>query len=152
MSRVTAPPVLQGPPVSGDHAPLDYLVVQLPDDCLDLPTELARELAALVDAEMIRVLDLVLVRRHLDGDLTVLEPGDLGRRDLLRHVEAGLRVVLSGADVVRAAALVEPGSSAVLVVWEAVWTEPLVESARASGGRLLGGGLVAADPDRLATD
>jgi hypothetical protein len=86
---------------------------------------------------------VVIVERGGDGRLDVVEPGDLGPRGVLRRVESELRVVLSDRDVEELADLLEPGRAAGLVVWEQVWSEPLVDSARRSGGCFLGAGHVA---------
>jgi hypothetical protein len=121
---------------------VDYLVVQFPAGTRDFPHEVARELASLVEAEMVRVLDEVIVERDVDGRLRVLEPGELGPRGVLRQVESDLRVVLSDRDLEELGELLGPGCAAGLVVWEQLWSEPLVDSARRSGGRFLGVGPV----------
>lgn len=152
VNRVVAPSVISGPPVVSDRVPLEYVVLQLPEDAVDLPAEVARELVSLVDVDMVKVIDLVVVRRGETGELSVVESDALGPREVLRRFEDDLRVVLSEQDLARAAAAVVPGSTAAVVVWEEAWSEPLVESARRSGGRMLGSGRVAGQlPPRRTT-
>jgi hypothetical protein len=43
--------------------PVDYLVVEFPADSADFSGEMAAELASLVEGKLVRVLDLVLLRR-----------------------------------------------------------------------------------------
>lgn len=121
---------------------MDYLVVQFPEGTRDFPHEVARELASLVEAEMVRVLDVVMIERDRHGRLRRFEPTELGQRAVLRRVESDLRIVLSDRDVEELGELLEPGRAAGVVVWEQLWSEPLVDSARRSGGRFLGVGPV----------
>ena len=121
---------------------MDYLVVQFPAGTCDFPHEVARELASLVEAEMVRVLDVVMIERDRHGRLRRFEPTELGPRAVLRRVESDLRIVLSDRDVEELGELLEPGRAAGLVVWEQLWSEPFVDSARRSGGRFLGAGHV----------
>lgn len=122
---------------------MDYLVLQFPAGTRDFPHEVARELASLVDAEMVRVIDEVIVERDLDGRLGILEPGELGPRDVLGQVESDLHVVLSERDLEELGELLAPGCAAGMVVWEQLWSAPLVDSARRCGGMFLGAGHVA---------
>ena len=55
--------------------PIDYLVVEFPPGVTNFSGELAMELASLVDAEIIRVLDLLILAKDADG---------IGRRDRVR--------------------------------------------------------------------
>jgi uncharacterized membrane protein len=49
--------------------PVDYLVVEFPADRANFSGEMAAELRSLVDRELIRVLDLVIVRKDPDGSV-----------------------------------------------------------------------------------
>lgn len=132
-------------------APVDFLVVEFPEGARDFPHEVARELASLVEAEMIRVLDLVILDKDPQGRVSMQEPDELGVRDSLRRVEAELRVVLPTQDIDVIAELLPPGRSAGVVVWQQVWAEPLARTALASGGAVLGHGTVCHIPSPLTT-
>ena len=47
--------------------PVDYLVVEFPAEKANFSGEMAAELTALVDRELVRVLDLVLPRMEATG-------------------------------------------------------------------------------------
>ena len=67
--------------VDGDElGPIDYLVVEFPAGSRDFGGELARELASLVDAEMVRVLDMLVLEKDEDGHVEAFEMGELGDR------------------------------------------------------------------------
>ena len=62
--------------------PVDYLVVEFPADKANFSGEMAAELRALVDREVVRVLDLVLLRKEPDGSVEVAELADVDERDV----------------------------------------------------------------------
>src|SRR3954467_4999379 len=81
--------------------PVDYLVVEFPADKADFSGEMAAELRSLVDGEVVRVLDLVIVRKEPDGSVEVAEladvdPGSVGE---LAALEADLAMLLAEEDV-----------------------------------------------------
>ncbi len=133
-------------------APVDFLVVEFPEGARDFPYEVARELASLVDAEMIRVLDVVILDKDPDGTVSMLEPDELGVRDTLRRVEADLRAVLPTQDIDVIAELLPLGRSAGIVVWEQVWAAPLAQTALDAGGAVLGHGRITHGTAPLARD
>jgi hypothetical protein len=91
--------------------PIDYLVVELPGNRMTgegLPI-----LVDLVDRSIIRVLDLVLIRRDLDGSVSGLSLRDLGATEVdLSIFEGASSGLLGDDDLAEAAEAVEPGSSA----------------------------------------
>jgi hypothetical protein len=58
--------------------PVDYLVVEFPADRANFSGEMAAELRSLVDRELIRVLDLVIVRKDSEDVPLVVELRDGG--------------------------------------------------------------------------
>ena len=124
------------------RGPIDYTVFVLPEGARRFSDAMARELASLADAELIRVLDLVIVSKDDQGELTTIEfdrierPGDLGA------LGPGLSQVLSPADIGSLTSMVTPGSAAGIVVWENTWATHLVLAAEESGGRVLTSGRI----------
>ena len=47
--------------------PVDYLVVEFPADKADFSGEMARELTSLIERGLVRVLDLVVLRKDSRG-------------------------------------------------------------------------------------
>ena len=60
--------------------PVDYVVVEFPAEKANFSGEMAAELASLVDRELVRVLDLLLLRKELDGSVAVDEVHEVGRQ------------------------------------------------------------------------
>ena len=94
-------------------------------------------LDGLVNDGIIRVLDLVVIRKEDDGGLDFFEIGDLDTGELgeLRTYETALAMLLSAEDVEAVAAAVEPGSSAALLVFENRWAAPFGSAVRRAGGQ-----------------
>ena len=53
--------------------PVDYVVVEFPADKANFSGEMATELDSLVDRKLVRVLDLVILRKNVDGSVEVAE-------------------------------------------------------------------------------
>ena len=71
--------------------PVDYLVVEFPAGQAHFTGEMATELAALVDAGTVRVLDLLILQKGADGSVEAAEIDDLDAVDELRALEAERR-------------------------------------------------------------
>ena len=124
--------------------PVDYLVVEFPADKADFSGEMAKELSALIDRDVVRVLDLILLKKELDGSVEGFEAHDFGDTDLsgLRGLETELALLLAEEDVEAIGAALEPGSVAAVLVWENVWAAPFGSAVRRSGGQLVAGGRI----------
>ena len=93
----------------------------------------------LVDRGIVRVLDVMFVTKEADGtfagfnatDLTSDSVGDL---EIFEGASSGL---LSDHDVARAADEIEPGTSAVMIVYENRWAAPFAAAVRRNGGELI---------------
>jgi len=125
-----------------DLGPIDYLVVEFPG--ARLRGEALSILVDLADRGIIRVLDLVFIRKEQDGSVVVMEIRDLdGDGDfdveVLRGASSG---VLGGEDIEQAAAAVEPGSAAGIVVYANVWAVPFIDALRRADGRLVAAGRI----------
>jgi hypothetical protein len=104
------------------------------------------ELVNLVEGGLIRILDLVVISRNEAGDVLVLEvdeDGDLSVAFAALDGEVG--GVIGNDDIQHAAASIEPGSSAALLVWEDTWASPFVQAVRNAGGVLIEGARIPHD-------
>lgn len=122
--------------------PIQYILVEFPGSRFN--GSIAPALADLVDRGLIRILELVVVRKDEDGtvsafDLLDLEGDEVG--DLAALAAGTLGLVLE-ADVLAAAEALEPGTTAGLLVWEDLWALPLAEAIRGSGGELVAAGRI----------
>ncbi|MFC4787303.1 DUF6325 family protein [Nocardioides sp. MAHUQ-72] len=139
--------------------PVDWIVVEFPGS--RFKGEIAPALAELVDRGIVRVLDLLLIRKDDDGGLEFFEITDLDESEIggLRAYETAVATLLSEEDVEAVAAAVEPGSTAALLVWENSWAAPFASAVRRAGGQLAASGripvqalLAAVQADLEATD
>ncbi|MGW7342586.1 DUF6325 family protein [Streptomyces sp. NPDC054854] len=133
-----------------EMGPVDYLILEFPGNRMTgegLPL-----LLDLVDRHIIRILDLSFVRKDADGSVSALEIADMdgdGQFDLA--VFEGASSGLLGEDDFReAAAVLEPGNSAGVIVYENVWAAPLTAALRRSGARMVANGRIPTE-DLLAT-
>jgi len=124
--------------------PVDYVVVEFPADRANFSGEMAAELKALVERGTVRVLDLILLKKELDGSVEGFESHDFGDLDLsgLRELETELALLLAEEDVESIGAAMEPGSVAAVLVWENVWAAPFGSAVRRSGGQLVASGRI----------
>ncbi|MFN8036381.1 MAG: DUF6325 family protein [Acidimicrobiia bacterium] len=122
--------------------PVDYLVVEFPGS--NFKGEIAPALVDLVDRGIVRVLDLVMIKKNDDGSFDAFELSDLeaSEADELRRLEADIAEVLSAEDVASTAASLEPGSTAGVLVYENLWAAPMASAIRRAGGQLVAGGRI----------
>ena len=122
--------------------PVDWIVVEFPGSRFN--GEIAPALRDLVQRRLIRVLDLLVLKKEQDGSLEAFELSDLDPSEVgeLRAYESELAMLLSEDDVTAVAAAVEPGTSAAVLVWENLWAAPFASAVRHSGGQLVASGRI----------
>src|SRR3954471_24609230 len=122
--------------------PVDWIVVEFPGSKFN--GEIAPALRDLVDRQVVRVLDLLVLKKDSDGTLEAFELSDLDTSEIgeLRGYESQLAMLLSEDDVTAVAAAIEPGSSAAVLVWENTWAAPFASAVRRSGGQLVASGRI----------
>jgi hypothetical protein len=101
-------------------------------------------LTDLVDRGLVRVLDLLIIRKEADGSVEGFELSDLAEDEAggLRGFESELAMLLSEDDVTAVAAALEPGSTAGVLVYENLWAAPFASAVRRSGGQLVASGRI----------
>ncbi|MCX4514656.1 MULTISPECIES: DUF6325 family protein [Streptomyces] len=125
-----------------EMGPVDYLVVEFPGNRMTgdgFPL-----LVDLVDRRIIRILDLLFVRKDTDGSVMLLELSEVdsdGTLDLTVF-EGASSGLLGQDDIDEAGAAIEPGNSAAVLVYENTWAAPLARAMRASGAQLVAGGRI----------
>jgi hypothetical protein len=123
--------------------PVQYLIIGFPGNQFN--GEIAPELGKLVDSGTIRILDIVFVAKDVDGSVTVVEYDEHDQLFLFAEIDAEVGGVANEEDVAHAAAMLEPGNSAAVLIWEDTWAGPLAEAMRNSGGVALEGGRIPAE-------
>jgi len=124
-----------------EMGPIDYVLVEWPGR---QPTgEAAPHLVDLVDRGLIRILDLAFIAKGEDGSLAAVEIADLGGEvaefAIFEGAESGL---IGEEDVEQAGSVLEPGTSAALLVYENTWAAPFAGAVRRSGGQLVASGRI----------
>ncbi len=122
--------------------PVDYLVVEFPPGQSHFTGDMATELAKLIDAGTVRLLDLLIVAKDENGEIEGMEIEDLDKLDELRRAETQLADLLAADDIVHLAAAMKPGTVAGVLVWENSWAAPFASAARRSGGQLIANGRI----------
>jgi len=123
--------------------PVEYVILGFPGNKFN--GEIAPELGKLVDNGTIRVLDLVFITKDTDGVVQGIEFEDHHDVALLNALEGEVGGLISMEDIEYAAAELEPGSSAALLIWEDVWARPFVDALHASGAVLIEGSRIPHD-------
>lgn len=115
--------------------PVDIAVIAYPAGA-PMTGEAAPLLLDLVERGIIRVLDVMFVRKEEDGtfagfDAKNLSDEGVGDFTLFEGASSGL---LGDDDVSRVAEEIEPGSAAALIVYENRWAAPFISAVRRNGG------------------
>ena len=141
--------------MSGDVEPLgpvSYLIVEFPGN--KMTGEGLPILVDLVDQGIIRILDLLFVMRGENGSLTAVELADLdadGELDLAIF-EGATSGLIDDSDLADAASVVEPGSSAAILLFENRWAASFTQALRRGGAELVAAGYVPLDALEASLD
>ena len=115
--------------------PVDIVVIGYPADA-PMTGEAIPLMLDLVERGIIRVLDVLFVIKNEDGSHSGFEATDLNEKGvgdftLFEGASSGL---LGEDDAATAAEGIEPGSAAVLIVYENRWAGPFAAAVRRNGG------------------
>ena len=122
--------------------PIDYLIVEFPEGTTNSTGEMSEALLALIDNDLIRVIDILIISKESDGTIDAIELSDVHDLGILRELETELAELLAEDDIADLAAAMEPGSTAGVLVWENLWAAPFASAARRSGGQLIANGRI----------
>ena len=122
--------------------PISYLVVEFPGN--KMTGEGFPLLVDLVDRGIIRILDLVFVTRDTDGSVRAIDLRDIdhdGQVDLTVF-EGASSGLLDESDLADAAPVIEPGSSAGILIFENRWATQFTQALRRGGAQLVAAGYI----------
>jgi uncharacterized protein DUF6325 len=117
--------------------PLEYTVIGFEGNRFN--GEIAREIEKVVDAGIIRLVDVVFITKDIGGDVTVVEvdnkddPRFAGFAPLL----GGLRGLLTDDDIVAIGESLPVNSSGLALLFEHRWAEALKDAMTGAGGFLI---------------
>lgn len=121
-----------------DLGPIDILVIGYPPGA-EMSGEAMPLFLDLVDRGIIRVLDALFVAKAEDGTVSGFDASDLDVKDVgaFTALEGASSGMLGGDDVATAGEALDPGSAAVLIVYENRWAAPFASAVRRNGGVLI---------------
>jgi hypothetical protein len=132
--------------------PVDFLAIEFPGGRLTTPG--FEKLLALADQGVIEILDMEFITKDADGKskkVDVWEFAVPGGVDLSAWAGASSGL-LDESDVGEISAAMQPGSVAVVVIYENRWVLGLVDAWRREGARLIADGGISADDLVAALD
>ena len=122
--------------------PIDYVVLEWQGE-LPATGEVQPLLLELVDRGVIRILDIALVTKAADGSVAAVDVGELEQvAAAFAAFEGASSGLLGYDDLQAAAAALEPGTAAAVLVWENRWAAPVAAALRRSGGQLVASGRI----------
>jgi hypothetical protein len=121
--------------------PIDYLIVEFPEK--REPGSALPLLLELVDRGIVRILDLVIIRRELDDSIVRVNLADLS--PALAVFDGASSGLLDQHDIDNAAEAIDRDSAAALLVYENRWAAPFVRALRNEGAQLIDTGRIPLD-------
>jgi hypothetical protein len=120
-----------------EMGPIDYIVIEWPGK--QPSGEAAPLIVDLADRGLIRILDIAFMVKREDGTVDSIELGDLDG-DGFADFEGASSGLIGRDDLDEAAAALDPGTSAAVLIWENRWAAPVAAALRRSGGQLVASG------------
>jgi hypothetical protein len=121
--------------MSTTTGPVDVLAIEI-DRGVD--GAVAAALGEAVAAGTIRIIDVLVIERAEDGSAVSLELSDMDAAlsASWTALDGDVHGLINDEDVAAIAEAVEPGRSAVVVVYEHLWARPVADAIDAGGGRI----------------
>jgi hypothetical protein len=122
--------------------PVEYIAIAFPGNRFS--GAIVPALQQLVDSGTIRILDLVIIRKEENGDITGLELSDASAEEQAALASLGVAGthLVGQEDVEDIGEALEPNSSAALMIWENVWASRFAEALRDADGILIANGRI----------
>ena len=124
-----------------EMGPIDWLLIEFDQP---LTGEAAPPLLDLVERGLIRILDIMFIRKLSDGSVQAVEISDLPGDEAV-HVEVfdGLGTgILGEEDLAAAGGALEVDTRAIMLVYENTWAAPFAIAVREAGGLLVDSGRI----------
>ncbi len=120
--------------------PVEYIIIGFPGN--QFTGEIVPALADLVESGLIRIIDLVIVTKDADGELTVVDLDADGDVAIFHTLDGEVGGYIGPEDIDHAGSDLEPGWTAALLIWEDRWAEPLATAIGNAGGFVIEGGRI----------
>lgn len=117
--------------------PVEMMLIGFPENRFD--GSIMPALGELVDSGMVRLIDLIMVTKDDQGNVTTVEIDDVAedQAGALDDLNGEVSELFSDEDLLIAGERLEPNSSAALVLWENSWASKLNAAIADSGGEVL---------------
>lgn len=124
--------------------PVEYIAIAFPGN--KFSGEIVPAIKELQDAGTIRVLDLVIISKDGEGNVTGIELSEASPEQQATLAVLGIesRNLLGQEDIEDIGAALDPNSTAGLMIWENVWAARFAQSLRAADGILIANGRIPA--------
>ena len=121
-----------------EFGPIDLLVLAYPPDA-PMTGDAVPLFLDLVDRGIIRVLDVLFVHKDEDGTFSGFEARGLSAESVgdFEAFEGASSGLLGSDDAATAADAIEPGSAAVLILYENRWAAPFAAALRRNGALMV---------------
>ena len=128
--------------------PLEYTVIGFEGNRFN--GEIAKELSAVVEKKVIRLVDVVFVTKDIDGEVAVVEIDNMAddQFESFAPLIDDLMGLLTPEDIARIAESLPNNTSALIVLFEHRWAEKLKDALIGAGGFLIARQTIA--PELLA--
>ena len=124
--------------------PVEYIAIAFPGN--KFSGEIVPAIKELQDAGTIRVLDLVIISKDGEGNVTGIELSEASPEQQAALAVLGIesRNLLGQEDIEDIGSALDPNSTAGLMIWENVWAARFAQSLRAADGILIANGRIPA--------
>lgn len=123
-----------------EMGPIDYILIEWIDG--EPRGEAALLLGELVDNGTIRLLDLSLISKSENGEVSGIQAADVAAIEGIEELLGASSGLLDEDDMREAAEALEPGASAALIVYENSWAAPFATALRRNGAQLVASGRI----------
>jgi len=119
--------------------PVEYMVIEFPGN--QFKGEIIPALREVVDKGVIRIIDLVFVRKDEQGNVSVMELDDLQKdaADAFAPLAREASTLFAEEDVRKVSEVMEKNSSVALLLFEHLWATRFRDAVLAADGRLIAG-------------
>ena len=129
--------------------PVEYIAIAFPGN--KFSGKIIPAIRELQESGTIRVLDLVIISKDGDGNVTAVELSEASPEEQASLSALGVvgRNLLGQEDIEDIGGALDPNSTAGLMIWENVWAAKFAESLRNADGILIANGRI---PVQLVED
>lgn len=119
--------------------PVEYMVIEFPGN--KFKGDIVPALREVVDAGVIRIIDLVFVRKDEQDNVSVMELDDLQKdaADAFAPLAREASTLFAEEDVRKVSEVMESNSSVAVLLFEHVWATRFRDAVLAANGRVIAG-------------